>query len=254
GRALKSLPREQLVISTKIALAGGMPGEPMKVMRTNEIEAAVETSLRRLQMDYVDLMLIGVAGPEHFDIVVTEHLPVLVRLKAAGKIRHLGSTELSRSDGSHEWLKKILPVGALDVAMVAHNMINQSAQKTVFPLCRELNVGVFNVFTVRRVFSVPGRLQEVVRSLRERGVIAPDAVPNDAPLDWLMADGTSESIIEAAYRYAAYTDGVTTIMNGANDIALLEQNIRSVHKGPLPVAACERLRAIFGRVAEPIGN
>src|SRR5262245_40534322 len=166
GRALQSLPREQLVVSTKIALAGGMPGQPMKVMKPADIKPAVERSLKRLQMSQVDLLLVGIAGPEHYDFFVNDQLPVLQRLKEAGKVRFLGSSEQSRSDGSHEWLKKILPDGTLDVAMVAHNMINQSAQQSVFPICQELNLGVINVFTVRRVFSVPSRLEEVVRDLK----------------------------------------------------------------------------------------
>lgn len=254
GRALKNLPREKIVLSTKIALATGMHGETMKIMRADEIEAAVDTSLRRLQTSYVDLLLIGVSGPEHHDIVVNEHLPVLLRLQQAGKVRFLGSTEMSRSDGAHTWLQAILPRGVLDVAMVAHNMINQSAQLSVFPLCRRMNLGVINVFTVRLVFSVPGRLHEVVRDLKQRGVIASDAVADDEPLAWLLQDGDVETIIEAAYRYAAYTEGVTTVMNGANDITLLEQNVRSVQKGPLRPETVERLQAIFGHVAEAIGN
>lgn len=254
GRALQSLPREELVVSTKIALAGGMPGQPMKIMPPAEIEPAVDRSLQRLQMSHVDLLLVGIAGPEHYERFVGEQLPVLLQLKAAGKIRFLGSSEQSRSDGTHEWLKKILPDGTLDVAMVAHNLINQSAQNTVFPLCRRLNLGVINVFTVRRVFSNSTRLQEVVRDLKARGVVAADAVPDDAPLDWLLEAANAGSTIEAAYRYSAYTEGVTAVMNGSSDVTRLEQNVGSVLKGPLPAAACERLRAIFGGVAEAVGN
>lgn len=254
GRALKSLPREKVVVSTKIALAGSMPGEPINVMRADQIEAAVDRSLSRLQMSHVDLLLMGVAGPEHFDLVMHEHLPVLQRLQSAGKIMYLGSSELSRADGSHEWLKKILPTGVLDVAMVAHNVVNQSAQRVVFPLCQRMNLGVLNVFTVRRIFGVPGRLEEVVADLKRRGVVQADAIPDAKPLDWLLAEAGVATVIEAAYRYAAYTDGVTTVMNGANDVALLEQNVRSVLKGSLPRASVEKLKTIFGEVSEAIGN
>lgn len=253
GRALGSLPRDKLIVSSKIALAGSMPGEPIQVMRADQIEAAIDTSLRRLQMEYLDVLLMGVAGTEHFDLVMNEHMPVLRRLQSAGKFRFLGSSELSRSDGSHEWLQRILPTGELDVAMVAHNMINQSAQRTVFPICRERDIGVLNVFTVRRVFGVPGRLREVVEDLKARGVIDA-AVGDEAMLEWLVKDREAGSIIEAAYRYAAYTPGVTTVMNGANDVRMLEQNIGSVHRGPLSSAAVERLGRLFGRVAEAVGN
>jgi L-galactose dehydrogenase len=253
GRALKEYPRDSYILSTKIPLAGGMPGEPMKVMKAEEIEPAVTRSLQRMQVDTIDLLLIGVAGPDHLQLVLDEHIPVLQRLQRAGKIRFLGSSELSRADGDHQWLQAILPHGVLDVAMVAHNMINQSAQDSVFPLCREMNLGVLNIFTVRRVFSVPGRLQEVVADLKQRGVIDP-SVPDKDPLGWLVQSGEVATVIEAAYRYAAYTDGVSAVMNGATAVAMLEENIASVHKGPLKPETRERLHSMFGAVAEPIGN
>ena len=254
GRALRMLPREKLVISTKIALAGGMPGHPLKIMPPEDIEPAVERSLERLQMTHVDLMLVGIAGPEHYPYFVDAQLPVLLRLKDAGKVRFLGSSEQSRSDGAHAWLQKILPDGTLDVAMVAHNLINQSAQRTVFPLCQAMNLGVINVFTVRRALSDPVRLGEVIRDLKARGVVAADAVPDDQPLDWLLTGTDVASVIEAAYRFSAYTPGVTAVMNGSSVHEKLEQNVRSVLKGPLPSACVERLHAIFGQVAEPVGN
>lgn len=254
GRAIKDLPREKVVLSTKIALAGGMPGEAMKIMRADQIESAVESSLKRLQISHLDLLLIGVSGPEHYDLVMNEHIPVLQRLQREGKVRFLGSSELSRSDGAHTWLQAILPQGVLDVAMVAHNMINQSAQRTISPLCQQMNLGVINIFTVRRVFGAPGRLQEVVRDLKKRGFIAPDALDDSDPLGWLLEQSDADTLIEAAYRYAAHTDGVTLVMNGANDVGLLEQNVQTIHKGPLPPAVIERLEMIFGGVAEAVGN
>ncbi len=254
GKALRDVPRDDVVVSTKIALAGGMPGEPMTIAKPEEIEAEVNKSLQRLQMDYVDLMLIGVAGPEFYDMVMNEQMPVLERLRQAGKIRALGSTELSRSDGDHTWLQSILPTGKFDVAMVAHNMINQSAQRSIFPVCQEMNLGVCNVFTVRKVFGTPGRLREVLDDLATRGKIDADDVAGSDPLAWIVESGEADSVIEAAYRYAGYTEGVTVVMNGANEIPLLEQNVTNVLKGPLSDRTRDRLAKIFGRVAEAIGN
>ena len=60
--------------------------------------------------------------------------------------------------------------------------------------------------------------------------------------------------MEAAYRYAAYTEGVTAVMTGTIDLGHLEQNVRSVAKGPLPAETVARLERDFGAIAEPIGN
>ena len=187
GRALGSLPRDQLVVTTKIALAGSMPNGQVSIMKPPEVAPAVEDSLRRLNMDYVDVMLIAVADqPEHFDMVIEELIPELEKVKRQGKIRFLGSSEQTVTDGAHLWLQRILPTDRIDVAMVGHNMINQSARHSVFPLCKEKNIGVINVFTVRNLFCNPPRLKEVLSDLKQRKILGQDAIPDDDPLGWLL--------------------------------------------------------------------
>jgi aryl-alcohol dehydrogenase-like predicted oxidoreductase len=249
GRALKSLPRDSYTVSTKAAFAG-----PERVMTAEQVRQTVELSLKRLQLDYLDLMLIAGTTREYIDVVMNEHVPVLQKLKAVGKIRFIGSSEKSFSDGSHEWLKRFLPTDIADVAMVAHNMINQSAQRTVFPICKERNIGVMNIFTVRNLYWNPQRLEEVIGDLKNRGVIDGDALPDTKPMDWLLEDGEVESLVEAAYRYAAYTEPVTTVMCGTIDIPELEEDIKFVEKGPLSQGKIDRLNKLFGHIDEPIGN
>ena len=255
GSAIKGLPREELVVSTKIALAGSMPGQPPRVMRPAEVGASVDKSLQRLQMDYVDVLLMAVADlPENFSTVIEDLVPELVRLKEQGKVRFIGSSEQTRSDGAHAWLQRVLPTDLVDVAMVGHNMINQSAQRTVFPICVEKEIGVLNIFTVRNLFWNRKRLKEVIADLKRRGVLAYDAVDDGDPLGWLLRDGECGSLVEAAYRYAAYTEGITTVMCGTIKLGELEENVETIHKGPLTVAKIERLQRTFGHIAEPIGN
>lgn len=253
GRALKSLSREKLIISTKIPLAGGDPGQ-VRIMRPEKVVETVETSLRRLQLSEIDIMLMAVATPEYHDVVMNDQLPVLQRLQREGKIRFLGSSEQSRSDGSHEWLQVLLPHNVIDVAMVAHNLINQSAQRTVFPVCKAQNLGVINVFTVRNVFSQSQRLQEVIQDLKTRSLLNNDRVQERDPLAWVVEMCRASSLVEVAYRYAAYTAPVKTVMNGTLLLHELEEDILSIEKGPLPDQLVEELREIFSRVAEPIGN
>ena len=89
---------------------------------------------------------------------------------------------------------------------------------------------------------------------RPTNVVEQDGIDQEAPLDWLMEDGEVNFIIEVCYRYAAYTKGVTTVMNGAHDISWMVENARSVLKGPLSEPKRKRLQDIFGKVAEAIGN
>lgn len=254
GKAAKEIGRDKVVLSTKMPVAGGMPGEPLTFMNPKQIEPALDESLKRLQTDYIDMLLLAVADePEHFNTVINDLIPEFQKLIKKGKIKFLGSTEQTRSDGSHVWLSHALATGVLDVAMVGHNMINQSAQHSVFPLCKENNIGVLNIFTVRNVFCNPTRLKEVIADLSKKNIIKIDDIDLENPLNWLIDDGCL-SIIEAAYRYAAYTDSVNAVMCGTIQKNELTENINTISKGPLTDWKIERLKELFGKVAEPIGN
>ncbi len=253
GEALRDFSREEFVVSTKIPLAGGHTDD-VHVMTPEEVSESVDSSLKRLGLDHIDIMLMAVAGPEYYDPVVNDLIPVLQKAKRDGKIGYIGSSEQTRSDGSHEWLKRILRTGFVDVAMVGHNMINQSAQQTIFPLCRRDNIGVINIFTVRNLFWNPERLEQVIADLKRRGIIDAESVPDRNPLGFLIDDESVNSLVEAAYRYALHTDPVTTVMCGTIELNELEENVKSIEKPPLPEYLRKRLSDIFGNVAEPIGN
>ena len=85
-------------------------------------------------------------------------------------------------------------------------------------------------------------------------MVSDDVASAEEPLGWLIESDEAGSLVEAAYRYAAYTEGVSTVMTGTIDPGHLEQNVESVLKGPLSPEAIERLRTEFGSVTDPIGN
>lgn len=252
GRALKHIPRDRYLLSTKVGLVKDAAGTELAT--ETEIVSSVEASLRRLNVDVIDILLVGGFVSEGtYGRIVADQMPVLRRLREAGKIRYLGATEKSSDDGAHTWLARSLQDDLFDVVMVAYNLINQSAEQTVFPLCRQHDVGVMAIYTVRSVFSNPQRLQEVIADLKARDLIAPDSLPEIDPLGWLLDDDT-QNLIEAAYRFVAHHDAVSTVMTGTTNVHHLENNIAMIEKPPLPVEKIDRLRQLFGHIAEPVGN
>jgi aryl-alcohol dehydrogenase-like predicted oxidoreductase len=88
GQWLRSKPREQVVIATKVR--GEMWAGPLgQGLSRQHIMAAVEHSLRRLQTDYIDLYQV------HFpdwDTPLEETLRALDDLIKQGKVRYLGAS------------------------------------------------------------------------------------------------------------------------------------------------------------------
>ena len=251
GRGLKDVPRDRYTLSTKFPVIDPHSGE---VATAERVLLYVEDSLRYLQVDELDILLLGGAGSAtDYPRVMEQLRPTFERLLREGKVRHLGSSENSSLDGGHSWLNRAVEDDIIEVVMVAYNMMNQSAEKTVFPACLEKGVGAMGIYTVRNAFGAPGRLPEVVAELVEKGLIAADDVAADDPLGWLL-DDDEPSLITAAYRFSAANNAISTVMTGTIDIAHLEANVQTLEKPPLPAEKQERLRELFGHLSVPIGN
>ena len=96
GRALKTIPREQVVIATKAQFRGKPFAPPETVV------AALDNSLQLMGTDYVDVFnLHGVELPE-YDYALNVIAPALLEEKRKGKIRHIGITKNPNTDFPNE--------------------------------------------------------------------------------------------------------------------------------------------------------
>lgn len=93
GKALKEIPREKYYLSTKVGRYGkdGVNTWDYSGKRATE---SVYESMKRLNIDYIDL--INVHDIEFADLeqVVNETLPALVELRKKGIVKHVGITDL----------------------------------------------------------------------------------------------------------------------------------------------------------------
>ncbi len=253
GRAFRSMPRDRFHVATRVVLSQMDEDKGPVLMTPEHIRDSVETSLRRLGTDVIDVALIAATEKADFDYMINELIPVLERLCQQGKIRSLGSSETALTDGSHAWLQAAVPTGKLDVIMIAYSMLNQSARHTIFPYCTEHDVGVMNIFSVRNIFKDPARLAATIEDLQRRELLDESVDPH-APYDFLLEDPDIESLVEAAYRFVVYSAGVTTAVCSAVTLDKIGQNVESIAKGPLPEMHVKRIKRLFGHISEPVGN
>ena len=249
GRALRGVPREQYYIATKTR-----PERDGNFLSEAALVEQVERSLQRLQVDIIDIFQFHGVRPHEYVGTIENLLPVADKLKAQGKIRFIGASEMFFDDGKHEMLQRALAnEDPFDTVMVGYNLLNQSAERTVFPLCREKNVGVLIMIAVRKALSVPDRLREVVVDLKSRGVIPADALPDTDPLSWLVHDQI-ESVTAAAYKFVVAHPAVSTVLTGTANIDHFRSNVSTMLGEPLPDADMQRLRETFGHINESLGN
>jgi aryl-alcohol dehydrogenase (NADP+) len=158
GRALKEFARrDQVVIATKAFYPMGDGPNDRGLSRTH-LFGALDASLRRLGVDYVDLYQI-----HRFDAEtpIEETLEALHDLVRAGKVRYIGASSM------YAWqFAKMLYVADAHgwtrfVSMQNHyNLVYREEEREMLPLCREEGIGVIPWSPLARGFLAGNRRKE----------------------------------------------------------------------------------------------
>lgn len=247
GRTLADVPRDRYIVATKCSPFQRQDNS--RLVEPEEIESQCERSLRRLQVDAIDIYQIHGLLPKDYDETMEKIYPTLQKLRQAGKIRFIGVTELFFQDPSHQMLERSVPDGVWDSVMLKYGVLNQSAEHRVLPLCREHNVGVLNMASVRVKLTRADELRELLADWTARGLIPEGALPGEDPLGWLVG-GEVDSAISAGYKFAAEPPAITTVLSGTANLEHLTSNVDAILGPPLPAEHSQRLRQLFGQLAE----
>jgi aryl-alcohol dehydrogenase-like predicted oxidoreductase len=242
GRALKTIPRDSVVIATKTQFRGKEWRTPQQVV------ASLDDSLRLMGTDHVDVFnLHGVELPE-YDYALNVIAPALLEQKRKGKIRHVGITENPIVDHTNEMLKRAVNDPVWEVFMVGFHMMHQGARRNVFPVTRQNGIGTLLMFAVRSIFADPPRVAREMKELAAKGLVEKWLGETDDPLGFLIHEGGAANMIEAAYRFARHEPGVDVVLFGTGDAGHLRKNVASLLKPPLPEADRAKLAALFGHL------
>jgi aryl-alcohol dehydrogenase-like predicted oxidoreductase len=246
GKGIKGIDRDKIIISSKKMVREGMTSK--------EVQEGLEKSLKNLDTDYIDIYHLHGVPPEEYDYCVSEIYPEFRKMKEKGMIRFIGITERFEIDCNHIMLQKALDDSIWDVMMVGFNMLNQSARDSVFKKSVESNIGILNMFAVRRAFSNPERLSQIILELIEKEQINPDDIDGKHPLNFLFHENGAYSLTDAAYRFCRYEPGVHVVLSGTSDQVHLRANIESLSRPPLPEEDVAKIKGIFEKVDSVSGS
>src|SRR6187431_880787 len=244
GKALKTIPRDRVVIATKAQFRGNPWAPPEKVV------AALDNSLRLMGTDYVDVFNLHGVEIGEYGYALNTIAPALLKEKAKGKLRHLGLTENPIVDFTNEALKRALRDPVWEVYMVGFHMMHQGARQNVFAQTREKGIGTLLMFAVRSMFADPPRVKGEIKALADKGLVEKWLGELDDPLGFLIHEGGASSLTEAAYRFARHESGADVILFGTGDAGHLRANVAALMKPPLPAADRAKLVKLFGHLAE----
>lgn len=134
GEALEALPRDEIVVATKVFFQFYPDGRIHGNLSGDYILKECDASLKRLRMDYVDLYQC------HFFDAMTpleETTEALEKLKKAGKIRNYGL-----SNFTVEQIRLARSFGDFATLQPHYNLLESQIEKDLLPYCQRHDIGI----------------------------------------------------------------------------------------------------------------
>jgi 1-deoxyxylulose-5-phosphate synthase len=193
GRLLsKLLTREELVVATKVFMPM-TPGENGGGLSRKHILSAIDASLQRLGMDYVDLYQIHRWDPR---TPIEETMQALHEVVRAGKARYIGASSM------FAWqLAKAQQIATSAghtrfVSMQNHyNLVYREEEREMIPLCIDQGVGVIPWSPLARGVLAGNRTRSGERRTTRAG--------SDQFTDYLYDQPTDFDVVERVAELAA---------------------------------------------------
>lgn len=247
GRVIRDNPDRRLYIASKIAPKNrrwpSRRGYRIDdVFPVDYIRASAEQSLKNLGTDAIDLLQFHVweddwAGDDRWQRAMDD-------LQREGLVRAVGIS-INRWEPSNAI--RTLRTGLIDAVQVIYNIFDQAPEDELFPVCRELDIGV-----IARVPFDEGSLAGTLTKQStwpegdwRNGYFNRDNL--DATVDHVEALRPvvphSMTMPQVAMRFILSNSDVSVVIPGMRKSTHVRANIAASGEGPLPPELLERLRA-----------
>ena len=218
GKALKDKDRSKIVINTKF----GHTHTGTLNFSSNYIRESLEGSLKRLQVDYVDSLIIHNPPSEYFDGTKNDHYEILDKLIEEGKIKAYGA-----SLDTYDDMKLLMDTTNSKIIEIFFNILHQDTLRG-FEQAQNEDIGI--------IVKIP------LDSGWLTGKYNTESSFNDIRSRWSKEDiktraklvnkvksifGTEENLAQKAIAFCLAYDAVSTVIPGNVTIEQLKSNVQS---------------------------
>ncbi len=240
GRALKGRSNHPYIF-TKCSRKIGADGKLAGVLKADSIRREVEDSLRRLQVDVIDLYQIHWPVP---DEDIEEGWRTMAELKQAGKVRYIGVSNFDVSQ-----LKRIQEIAPVSSLQPPYSLVRREIEAELLPFCQQHNIGVIvyspmasglltGAMTPERILSLPeddwrrrnAQFREPLlsRNLALVGLLHDigkrhEKTPGEVAIAWTLHNPAVTAAIVGSRRPAQLDQVV-----GASDFRLSEDEVQEI--------------------------
>jgi aryl-alcohol dehydrogenase-like predicted oxidoreductase len=241
GRAIKG-KRDKVVVATKFGNVRGEDGSFRGISGKPEyVKSCVEASLRRLQVDHIDLYYQHRVDP---NVPIEDTVGAMAELVRAGKVRYLGLSEAAPA--TIERAHKVHPISALQTE---YSLWSREPEDEILPLLRKLGIGFvpysplgrgFLTGEIKTIDDLPaddrrrmfprfsaenfGKNLQLVERIRELAK-ARNVTPAQLALAWVLARGPDFVPIPGTKRrkYLEDNAGASSIKLSKDELAQIDQ-------------------------------
>jgi 1-deoxyxylulose-5-phosphate synthase len=230
GRLLsKLLTRDEVVVATKVFMPM-TPGENGGGLSRKHVLSAIDASLKRLGLDYVDLYQIHRWDPR---TPIEETMEALHDVVRSGKARHIGASSMfawqlakaQHAADQHGWTRF--------VSMQNHyNLIYREEEREMIPQCLDQGIGVIPWSPLARGVLAGNRTRDGEKRTTRSGSDPFTDYLYDQPTDFDVVDRVAEVAHErgvpaaqVALAWLLHRPGVTAPIVGATKPGHLEDAI-----------------------------
>lgn len=256
GRAIKDLPRQALVISSKVFWPT-FPGPNGRGLSRKHIRESIDASLNRLGTDYVDLYFCHRFDP---DTPVEEVVRTMDDLIHQGKILYWGTSEWEASQvalaiGAARQFSLNMPV----VEQPQYNLFHRRrVEDELAPLVRDYGLGLvtwsplyYGILSGKYNEGIPAGSRASMESMgwiRDR--ITPERLAVVRQLTELAGD-LGLTTAQLALAWILRRKDISSVITGATRIEQIDENLAAVEAVPLLTdEVLDRIEDILGELPE----
>ena len=225
--------RSRFIVGSKIGWIGFDHDKGVSSYDSVEkLISGVESNLRRMNTDYVDVIQCHISFREPNMEIFLEGFD---KLKHQGKVRAYGV-----STGNFEYLKAFAGGGGASTLQTDYSILNRTAEREIFPYCRENSIGVI-VRGPLAMGILTGKFDKDSTfgegDFRSRWKDNPAEYMvflNDLEkVDQLKAVADGQTLAQLALSFVMDNPAVSTVIPGAKTPEQLEDNVQAALSGGL---------------------
>jgi aryl-alcohol dehydrogenase-like predicted oxidoreductase len=235
GKAIQSVDRSKVVINTKF----GHTDEDVTNFNSDYIRESLEGSLKRLQVDYVDSLIMHNPPIEYLDGNKNDHYEIFERLIEEGKIKAYGA-----SLDTYEDMKLFMNTTNAKVIEAFFNILHQDTSR-IFDSAMEKEMGIIVKIPLDSgwlsgKYTAESSFQDIRGRWSRKDIQTRAQLVNRVKEIMQVKDNLTQKAISFCLAY----DAVSTVIPGNANIAQLTSNVESINR-PISREIVEKLEDFY---------